>query len=375
MRRALTVLSVAFPFAPVGPDAVGGAEQVLSALDLELTQAGHRSIVLACEGSETTGQLVAVPSPNPLPKREGSFLPPLPLGEEGASGRIDDAARARVHQAMRAALAQILRRERVDIVHMHGIDFHAYLPPPGPPALATLHLPPAWYPAGSLPPKRPDTWVNAVSSAQDRALRALTDSQTVLPSIPNGVPVDRLAASRHAQRGFALMLGRICPEKGQHLGMDAARLAGVSLLLAGAVFPYPAHQAYFRGEVVARLDRNRRFLGPIGFARKRRLLHAARCLLVPSLASETSSLVAMEALACGTPVIAFRVGALPEIVEHGVTGFLVRDVAEMASAIRQAPAIDPEHCRRTARTRFSLNLMSEAYLRLYGHLTAAHVDR
>ena len=100
--------------------------------------------------------------------------------------------------------------------------------------------------------------------------------------------------------------------------------------------------------------RGARHLGPVGFARKRRLLSAARCLLVPSMAPETSSLVAMEALACGTPVIAYRAGALAEIVEHGRTGFLVESTEAMADAIGRAGTIDPETCRRAARARFPL---------------------
>ena len=99
---------------------------------------------------------------------------------------------------------------------------------------------------------------------------------------------------RHARRGFALTLGRICPEKGQHLALDAAHAAGLPLLLGGAVFPYPAHQAYFTASIAPRLDRLRRWLGPLPFARKRRLLSAARCLLVPSTADETASLVAFD---------------------------------------------------------------------------------
>jgi glycosyltransferase involved in cell wall biosynthesis len=184
------------------------------------------------------------------------------------------------------------------------------------------------------------------------------------------VSVERLAM-RVTKRGFALALGRICPEKNWNVATDAAKQAGVPLLLAGEVFPYEAHQTYFREQIEPRLDRLRRFIGPAGFARKRRLLSAARCLLVPSLAPETSSLVAMEALACGTPVIAFPSGALPDIVEHGVTGFIVRSSQEMAEAIRQADEIDPETCRRTARDRFSLEQMVNRYFALYRELALA----
>jgi glycosyltransferase involved in cell wall biosynthesis len=182
--------------------------------------------------------------------------------------------------------------------------------------------------------------------------------------VPNGVDVDRLA-SPVSRRGYALALGRICPEKGFHVALDAARIAGVPLLLAGEVYPYPEHERYFRDEIAPRLDRRRKFVGPAGFARKRRLLSGARCLLVPSLAPETSSLVAMEALACGTPVIAHRTGALPGIVEHCRTGFLVDGADEMARAIRAASSIDPEACRRAARERFSSAGMIELYLETY----------
>jgi glycosyltransferase involved in cell wall biosynthesis len=339
----LTVLSVAYPLAPVGPDAVGGAEQVLTHLDSALVRAGHRSVVVACEGSQAAGALVAVPRP---------------------SGELTEAARAAVREAHRRAIVRALDRWSIDLVHLHGIDFHEYLPAPGVPVLATLHLPPAWYPGCALRPQRPRTWLNCVSHSQ-RA--ACPPGAAVFGVVENGVPVERLAA-RQARRNFALALGRVCPEKGFHLALDAAARAGVPMLLAGEVFRYPAHEVYFRGEVEPRLDSRRRFVGPVGFARKRRLLSAARCLLVPSLAPETSSLVAMEALACGTPVVAFPSGALAEIVEHGRTGFLVRGADEMARAIAQCERIDPGACREAARERFSLARMTGRYLRLYEEL-------
>jgi glycosyltransferase involved in cell wall biosynthesis len=339
----LSVLSVAFPFAPVGPDAVGGAEQVLAQLDAALVRAGHRSVVVACAGSRTAGTLVATPP---------------------ATGAITDAVRLRVHAAHRRAIARALSRWPVDVVHMHGIDFHAYPPPPGPPVLVTLHLPPEWYPPEVFQPERPNTFLHCVSASQ----RARCPSGArLLPEMPNGVALDALDA-RHAKRRFAMALGRICPEKGFHIALDAARRAGVPLLLAGQTFPYEAHETYFAREIAPRLDGSRRFIGPVGAVRKRRLLSAARCLLAPSLAPETSSLVAMEAIACGTPVVAFPAGALPEIVEHGRTGFIVRDEEEMAAAIHAAARIEPEACRAAARERFSLERTVERYFRLYRDL-------
>jgi glycosyltransferase involved in cell wall biosynthesis len=339
----LCVLGVAFPFAPVGQDAVGGAEQVLAQIDLALFRAGHRSVVIACAGSSPAGELVPTPR---------------------ATGPITEAVRRHAHATHRRAIEHALRCWPVDIVHMHGIDFYAYLPPAGPTVLVTLHLPPDWYPPAIFGLERANTFLHCVSASQ----RARCPSGArLLPDVPNGVPLDALAA-RHAKRGFALALGRICPEKGFHIALDAAKRAGIPLLLAGETFRYEAHEAYFAREIAPRLDQSRRFIGPIGLVRKRRLLTAARCLLLPSLAPETSSLVAMEALACGTPVIAFPSGALPEIVEPGRTGFIVKDEQEMAAAIHAVADIDPEACRAAARDRFSLERTIERYLALYHEL-------
>lgn len=344
----LTVLSIAYPLAPVGIDSVGGSEQVLSSLDRALVAKGHRSIVIACAGSQVAGELWAFPA--------------LPT-----DGPITDAVHGARREAIRALTAAVLLQENIDVIHMHGLDFHAYLPPPGPPLLATLHLPPDWYPPKALEPERRDTWINCVSESQ---MRGVPPNPRMLPPIPNGVPVELLGASASRRCGFALTLARVCPEKGLHLALDAAQAANVPMLLGGEIFPYPSHQAYFRSEILPRLDRQRRYLGPVGFNRKRRLLAAARCLLVPSLVAETSSLVAMEAASCGTPVVAFRSGALPEVVEDGRTGFLVDDAAGMAEAIRRVDLIDPAVCRETAQRRFSIERMATAYIDRYRMLAS-----
>ena len=345
MRR-LTVLSVAYPMAPVGPDAVGGAEQVLSALDCALVAEGHRSLVVACEGGQVAGRHYAFAAPN-------------------GSEAIDGALLARRQASVRERIAEALADEAVDVIHMHGLDYVDCLPPPGIPLLATLHLPPGWYSAAGLAPPRPASWVVCVSASQ---AAAMPSGSPMLPPIANGVPVERLASLRPQRQDYALMLARICPEKGVRLALEAAHAADVPLLIAGEVFPYPAHQSYFREEIEPLLDRRRRYLGPLGFVRKRRLLAAARCLLAPSLAPETSSLVAMEAAACGTPVIAFRSGALPEVVEDGCTGYLVDDAAGMAVALARVGALDPQACRDTARRRFSQARMTAAYIARYHEL-------
>jgi len=338
----MLVVAVAYPFSPVGPDVVGGAEQILTALDDALVQAGHRSVVIAREGSSCRGTLL-----------------PLPVTES-----LDERAQAQGHVHVRRAIAEALERFPVDLLHFHGVDFASYLPAAGPPALATLHLPIHLYPAEALFPRRPRTWLHCVSASQQRDCPPRVP---LLSPVSNGVDLSILRPGPRKHR-FALSLGRICREKNFHQALDAAREAGVPLILAGEVFPYANHQRYFREEIRPRLGRGARFLGPLGLAPKRRLLAAARCLVVPSRIAETSSLVTMEALACGTPVVAFRTGALPDLVTHGRTGFLVSDVHEMARALRDIEAIDPAECRREAERRFSSELMISRYFDLYRQL-------
>jgi glycosyltransferase involved in cell wall biosynthesis len=343
----LTVLSVAYPFAPVGPDAVGGAEQVLSMIDEALVAAGHRSIVLACAGSSCAGELAVVGQPE---------------------GTIDDDVRQRVHATLRRTIDRIVRERQVDVVHVHGVDFCEYMPTSSVPLLATLHLPLASYARRALEPTRRRTWLCGVSASQ---MRSAPKALRHVPIVGGGVRLDRFAPLARARRRYALCMGRICPEKGFDLALQAAQRAGVPLLLAGRAFPYESHLRYFREEIAPRLRAGCRFIGPVGPLRKRWLLARARCLLVPSRVAETGSLVAMEALACGTPPIAFPVGALPEVIEHGRTGFLVEDVDAMARSIREAHTLEPRACRAAAEQRFSSTAMAARYLQIYAALARA----
>jgi glycosyltransferase involved in cell wall biosynthesis len=233
----------------------------------------------------------------------------------------------------------------------------------------TLHLPFASYEQGALEPVRPDVFFHCVSAAQRR--RSPPDLY-LLDDVPNGIALDRRRFSAR-KRDFCLALGRICPEKGYSRALLAASRARIPLLLAGRVFAYEDHLRHFREvlEPLLAAPSRSRFLGPIGAGRKRRLLAAARCLLVSSRCEETSSLVAMEALASGTPVIAFRVGALPEIIDHGRTGFLVDDVEGMAEAILEVGKLDPLDCRRAAEQRFSADRAMTGYLGAFDRVIRA----
>jgi glycosyltransferase involved in cell wall biosynthesis len=335
---SLTILSVAYPFSPVAPECPGGAEQVLGMIDRGLVEAGHRSIVLACEGSRGLGEFI-----------ELGAIPTL----------IDEMAKEAAWTQYRSGIAHCLDRFPIDVVHFHGHDFHNYVPDRGPPRLVTLHLPFDHYPEVAL--RRRDAWFHCVSYSQHESRPR---DANFLEPIENAAPLDPPSIS-HTKRRYSLFLGRICPEKGVHLAIEAARLAQMPLLIAGRVFPYDSHLEYFDQKVAPHLGTKCRFLGPIGPDRKRRLLTGAQCLLTPSLIAETSSLVAREALICGTPVVAYPNGNLRDVVEHGRTGYLVSDPDDMAKAIAACRQLDPEACRQVGLTRFSRTTMIKAYLNTY----------
>jgi glycosyltransferase involved in cell wall biosynthesis len=338
----LKVLSVSYPLAKVSPCTAGGAEQVLSMLDQELVSAGHHSIVLAPAGSHCEGLLIPA---------------------QVAAGNLDQSAKVEARRVFKHLLKLTLQRYSIDVVHMHGLDFVEYLPESDVPVIVSLHLPLSWYVAGALCSARysHSTTLVCVSNAQ-----AQTAPREVQPLrvINNGVDLDVFHPTS-ARGDFVVALGRICPEKGLHLAIDAAKIAGVDLILAGSVYDYPEHRKYFEQMIRPRLNHHAKFVGLVGGIRKAELLSGARCLLVPSQTSETSSLVAMEAFACGTPVIAWHNGALAEIVSHGRTGFLVNSVEQMADAIANVSSIDRAKCRSEAKKRFSSKAMADRYIQLY----------
>ena len=251
---SLTVLSVSYPLARVSPDATGGSEQILSILDRALVAAGHRSIVVAPEGSRVAGELLPIAWP------EGVLDDAVKCERAGPEpGRDSDRAGP---------------RSTVDLVHLHGIDFDRYLPAPGPPVLATLHLPPAWYPREALHPRRPDTWLNGVSASQHAACPTRRPACCRRSRTASRYRNSRRAMPSVVSRCF---LGRICPEKGVHLALQAARRANTCRCLWRAnSTPMRRIGIYFEAEVRPLLDRQHRFIGPGGVRTEAAAAHGSQ---------------------------------------------------------------------------------------------------
>jgi glycosyltransferase involved in cell wall biosynthesis len=169
----------------------------------------------------------------------------------------------------------------------------------------------------------------------------------------------------HEERGeYLLFLGRMSPDKGAHRAIEVARAAGVPIKLAGKKREH-AEQAYFDEVVRPLLGDDAEYVGETTHALKVDLLQNARATLFPIDWEEPFGLVMIESMACGTPVIATRRGAVPEVIEHGRSGIIVDDYREMAAALAESDRLEPLDCRRSVEERFSAARMVRDYEAAY----------
>ncbi|WP_091148560.1 glycosyltransferase family 4 protein [Mucilaginibacter pineti] len=190
-------------------------------------------------------------------------------------------------------------------------------------------------------------------------------------TIYNGVDIRDYDFQETVQPDAPLVfLGRIQKEKGTAIAIKLALQTGNKLVIAGNVPMEAIHQQYFEEEVKPFIDGiTIRYIGPVNNAEKNVLLGNAKAFLMPVMWDEPFGIVMAEALACGTPVIGFNRGALPEIIENGKNGFLCRDYEEMCQAVQNAGAIDRHQCRETARIKFSAEVIARHYEELYKQMT------
>ena len=188
--------------------------------------------------------------------------------------------------------------------------------------------------------------------------------------IHHGIDVDGLPVGR-GDGGYVVFLGRMHPDKGVHRAIQVARVAGKRLLIAAKMWE-PVEHRYYAEQVEPLLGPDAVYIGQVGGADKHDLLGGAEALINPIRWPEPFGLVMIEALAAGTPVLAFPEGAAPEIVDHGRTGFLCRDEADMVARLATIGSIDRAACRCAAESRFSMSRMVDDHIALYRRLTAAH---
>ncbi len=328
------LLLVAYPLLPVSDASAGGAEQILFTLERELTARGWQTEVAACAGSAITGKLLAT---------------------GGAPHLMDGfAEREREHSER---VVEACAKEQFSVVLDHSGHFFRHAARVSGCVLATLHLPRALYGERAFEGLADNLYFNCVSDSQRSSFM---DLPRMLGVVRNGIAVGRfLMGGRKSD--YVLWLGRVCPEKAPHLAIEAAKKAGLPIIVAGHVYPFRWHDDYWKQKVKPLIDYDQvRWVELPSFVEKTKLLRDARALLVTSQVAETTSLVALEALASGTPVIAFGAGALTEVVPKG-TGFIVDDVEEMARACQTVSQIRTQDCRDWVQREYSARAMTDGY--------------
>jgi len=346
---AIRVAQVAPNIFPTPPLHHGGTERVVHDLSVALRNLGVQVTLFAPSDSATDIPRVGDhPSLAALEAREGRVAPGVPAALEALQME---------------ALAR--RLDAFDIVHCHGEFAHAaILGARRCRSLTTVHWrvderDRALFFAGF-----PDLPVAAISAAQAAGVPAANRAGIV----HHGIARDRYALNTDPE-GHLAFVGRMTDQKRPDTAIRVARAAGLPIRLAGTVDA--GNPDYFDRAVRPLLGEDAVYVGPVDDAAKGRLLGNARALLFPIDWPEPFGLVMIEAMACGTPVIAWDRGSVPEIVEDGVTGFIVASEAEAVAAIHRVGDLDRARVRRRFEERFTAERMASDYLAIYRRLLAA----
>jgi len=329
-------------FESVPPKGYGGTERVVSYLTEELVGLGHDVTLFATADSQTSARLV-------------------PVAEENLRGAALNPVFLSFHTLQLGLLGNMAHK--FDVIHFHT-DFLQF---PMARHLSTAHVT-TLHGRLDLPELKP-----LYRHFHDVPLVSISDSQRLpLPwvnwrrTVYHGLPPE-LYAFNASPKDYCVFLGRISPEKRPDRAIEIAVRAGMPLYIAAKVDP--ADSAYFETSIKPLLNHPLvNFIGEVHEAEKRELLGNARALLFPIDWPEPFGLVMIEAFACGTPVIAYPHGSVPEIVTDGLTGFLVNSQDQAVEAVQRIGSISRRRCRDAFEQRFTARHMAQDYLRLYEEL-------
>jgi glycosyltransferase involved in cell wall biosynthesis len=346
--KKLRIAQVAPLYESVPPKLYGGTERIVAYLTEELVRQGHEVTLFASGDSRTSARLVA-PCARAL--------------------RLDPHRRDPLAQHL-VMIEEVFRRaDELDFIHFH-VD---YLHFPASkrhriPHVTTLHgrldlpeLVPLYRTFQEMP-------VVSISKAQREPLPWLNWQGTVYHGLP-----EELYGCQEEPEDYLAFLGRVSPEKRLDLAVEIARRAGLPLRIAAKVDR--ADSDYYE-QVIRPLLRQPgvEFLGEVGEQDKGTFLGRARALLFPIDWPEPFGLVLIEAMACGTPVVAFRRGSVPEVVDHGETGFVCSTVEQAVAAVGRLPEISRRGCRRVFERRFTAGRMAQDYVSIYRRQLEGAVD-
>ncbi len=366
-ENSLTIMQIAPIFLPIGEDMkYAGTERVIMYLDQAFTRLGHRSIVAAPRDSQVSGIL--------YPTISQSIWK---ANNERREMRDSDEL-TQIHYDM---CVDLMLKNGIDVVHDHPgnsiTSSEAYKRNGSKiktPILITLHG--AYFEGGN---KRYDSWKNLVNQGRQIYFTTISDSQgrefekragIESEVIHHGVPLD-LFEFQEKPTDYLFSFGRISPEKGQHLAIKVAKKIGMPLVLAGEVHSH--ERKYWEELVEPHIDGEQiQFVGPLDDRQKAEWYRNASAFLMPIQWDEPFGLVMIESMACGTPVIAYSRGSVPEIVKDGETGFLVErdDLEAMVQSVKNISQIDRKNCRKHVEENFRIERQAQNYVNLYRRISA-----
>jgi glycosyltransferase involved in cell wall biosynthesis len=345
----MKIAQVAPLYERVPPISYGGTERIVSYLTEELIRQGHELTLFASGDSLTKGRLVA--TCDRALRLNPDYVDPMAYNF--------------------LQLEQLFQHAHsFDIIHFHIDYLHfPFSRRVEVPNVTTLHgrldipdLVPLYREFSDMP-------VVSISDAQRNPLPWINWQGTVY----HGLPLD-LYEFKNGQSGYLAFLGRISPEKRVDRAIEIAKLVNMKLKIAAKVDA--ADRDYMEKEIRHLLDHPLvEFVGEVGEDEKRKFLGDACALLFPIDWSEPFGLVLIEAMACGTPVVAFRRGSVPEVIDDGVTGFVVESTEESARALDQIQDFDRKRCRQVFEERFSVERMARDYLDIYERLLTTKTPR